>query len=306
MEHNRGIVIIGDIWLDRYYIGDVNRVSPEAPVPVLLVKKSRSSLGGAANIARNIAALGHRATLLGVVGADEVAQEIEQVAHNDGVTTCFTRYDRIETGVRIRLIGRSQQLLHLELGEKEGETLPPIDFNLFEKALTGAQVLVVADQGRGGDEIQRLISAAKMKGLIIVVDPGGADFQYYAGATVVMPNLNELSSVIGQWSTETDLHARAQTLRRELQCEAIVLTRSAEGMTLFTEEESTHFHAERMEVYDVSGVGETVVAALAVKLAEGAGLPEAVVAANRAAGVVISKSGTATLTMKELKEAEAT
>ena len=295
------ILVVGDVMLDRYWFGEVSRISPEAPVPVVRVEREESRPGGAANVARNCAALGAKTRLLSVVGQDEEGRLLEALAGKAGVHPLFHRDRSIKTTQKLRVIGRRQQLLRIDFETPPSREVLASKFADFRTALAGCDVLILSDYGKGGlAHIGKMIGLARAAGKRVLVDPKGDDYSRYVGASMVTPNLAELREVVGTWKSEADLERRVRRLRKALRLDALLLTRSERGMTLYQAGKPMHVPAQAREVYDVSGAGDTVIAALGVMLAAGAGLPEAVRAANRAAGIVVGKFGTAVATRKEL------
>ncbi|HKB82652.1 MAG TPA: D-glycero-beta-D-manno-heptose-7-phosphate kinase [Burkholderiales bacterium] len=295
------LLVVGDVMLDRYWFGDVDRISPEAPVPVVRVGRTEERLGGAANVARNIAAIGARAGLLSVVGEDEAAGRIQELLKTGGIDAQLHRDPGLATTVKLRVIGRQQQLLRIDFETEPGHEVLMSKLADFEARLTKADLVILSDYGKGGlKHIERMIEAARAAGKSVLVDPKGDDYSRYRGATLLTPNRSEFREVAGRWKSEDDLTERAQKLRSELALEALLITRSEEGMTLYREGERLHVPAVTREVYDVSGAGDTVIAILGVMLAAGAGFAEAVQLANKAAGIVVGKLGTAVVHFEEL------
>jgi rfaE bifunctional protein kinase chain/domain len=295
------ILVVGDVMLDRYWFGDVERISPEAPVPVVKVASREERLGGAANVARNVTALGAGAGLLTVIGDDEPGRALVKLAHGAAVAPHVHTDPGLPTTVKIRVIGRQQQMLRVDFdSHPHGEVLLQ-HLDHFKSLLGDYDLVVLSDYGKGGlTHIARMIELARAARRPILVDPKGDDYSRYAGATIVTPNRAELREVVGRWKDEDDLERRAQQLRQSLQLEALLLTRSEEGMTLFTDAGRYTVPARAREVYDVSGAGDTVIGVLAVMLAAGSPLQEAVEAANRAGGIVVGKLGTSTVSYQEL------
>lgn len=298
------LLVVGDVMLDRYWFGEVSRISPEAPVPVVKVERIEERLGGAANVARNAAAVGARTALLSVVGDDEAGRSLSRLLA-EGEIDAGLHVDRaIDTTVKLRVIGRQQQLLRIDFETAPSHEILQAKLIEFEKRVAESDVVILSDYGKGGlTHIAEMIRLARAAGKPVLVDPKGDDYAKYAGATVITPNRSELREVVGRWSSEADLFARAQKLRAELGLEALLVTRSEEGMTLFSEGETHHQAAHAREVFDVSGAGDTVIATLAVMLAAGANWDEAIRAANIAAGIVVGKLGTAVVTRAELAAA---
>jgi rfaE bifunctional protein kinase chain/domain len=295
------VLVVGDVMLDRYWFGDVNRISPEAPVPVVRVERREERLGGAANVARNAAALGANLGLMGVVGQDEAGQVVESLLAGSHVQSHLSRDASISTIVKLRVIGRQQQLVRIDFEESPTDTVLQDKLTQFQQIVPQYDVVIFSDYDKGSlVNVKAMIATARQLGKRILVDPKGDDFSRYAGASLLTPNRSELIRIIGHWKNEEELTEKAQNLRAQLGLEALLLTRSEEGMTLFEAGKITHIPTVAREVFDVSGAGDTVIATLAVMLAAGAELIDAVQMANRAGGVVVGKLGTATVTRAEL------
>lgn len=300
ISHTR-ILVVGDIMLDRYWFGEVERISPEAPVPVVRVVKREDRLGGAANVARNIVALGAQATLAGFVGEDEAATSVRLLLSEAGIQAHMITDVAHPTTLKMRVLGRQQQLLRIDFEEKPTAALLDALRDQVEHLLSGHDVLVLSDYAKGAlAQVDLLIELARKKGLPILVDPKGTDYQRYRGASLVTPNRSEMQQAVGAWGSEQALTDRAQVLREQLELEALLVTRSEQGMTLFTDQGREHVEAQAHEVFDVSGAGDTVLATLAVMRAAGADWPTAMHWANRAGGIVVGKLGTSIVTAGEL------
>ncbi len=298
------LLVVGDVMLDRYWFGEVSRISPEAPVPVVKIERTEERPGGAANVARNATALGARVTLLSVVGDDEAGARLRKLIESEQVTACLHKDPSIPTTVKLRIIGRHQQLLRVDFETPPTREVLADKLVDFQMLLTDCDVLVLSDYGKGGlTHIAQMMELARAAKKIILVDPKGDDYSRYHGASIVTPNRAELGEVVGRWKDEDDMTARAQALRRELGAEALLVTRSEEGMSLYQESGVLHEPARAQELADVTGAGDTVIAALAAMLASGAALPEAIHVANRAAGIVVGKLGTAVVHREELQAA---
>jgi rfaE bifunctional protein kinase chain/domain len=297
------LLVVGDVMLDRYWFGEVSRISPEAPVPVVKVERSEERLGGAANVARNAAALGAVTALLSVVGDDDAGRTVGRLLE-EGQIDAALHVDRdIDTTVKLRVIGRQQQLLRIDFETAPSHEVLQAKLADFETRIVQSDVVILSDYGKGGlTHIADMIRIARAHDKPVLVDPKGDEWGKYAGATVVTPNRSELRAVVGRWSSEEELAAKAQKLRGELGLEALLVTRSEEGMTLFADE-IHHQPAQAREVFDVSGAGDTVIATLAVMIAAGADWAEAIRVANIAAGIVVGKLGTAVVTRRELAAA---
>jgi rfaE bifunctional protein kinase chain/domain len=295
------VLVVGDVMLDRYWFGDVSRISPEAPVPVVKVGRNEERLGGAANVARNIAALGANCTLLSVVGADEAGQTLVKLLEAEQIDARLHQDGSVATTIKLRVIGRQQQLLRIDFETPPSHEVLSAKLEEFERLVKDCDVVVLSDYGKGGLlHIEKMIERARELGKRVLVDPKGDDYARYAGATLLTPNRAEFREVAGSWKSENDFNAKAEALRKELGLEALLITRSEEGMSLFRESRTDHVAAQAREVYDVSGAGDTVIAALAVALAAGADYVEAMRLANKAGGIVVGKLGTAVVTPEEL------
>ena len=304
--HKARVLVVGDVMLDRYWYGEVSRISPEAPVPIVRIEADRTkeTPGGAANVAVNAAALKANVALLSVIGDDESGRKLAQLLEKAGVDATLHRDAEISTTVKLRVIGGHQQMLRVDF-----ETLPSHEVLLdkladFGHMIADRNVIILSDYGKGGlTHIAQMIEVARARGKTVLVDPKGDDYSRYRGATVVTPNRSELQNVVGRWKTEEELAAKAQELRDKLGLEALLLTRSEEGMTLYEKGKKTHEPARAREVFDVSGAGDTVIATLGVMLGAGMSLRDAVAVANQAAGIVVGKLGTAVVDPQELLEA---
>ena len=295
------VLVVGDVMLDRYWFGDVNRISPEAPVPVVRVARREDRLGGAANVARNAAALGAGAALLGVVGTDEAGDMVERLLKEAAIDGRLNRDPAISTIIKLRVIGRQQQLLRIDFEEAPSDAVLRDKLTQFNTLAARYDVLVLSDYAKGSlVNVREMIATGRRLGKTVLVDPKGEDFTPYAGASLLTPNKSELRHVVGAWASEAQLTEKAQALRIALRLDALLVTRSEEGMTLYSTDNVLHMPAQAREVYDVSGAGDTVIATLAVMLAAGRPLAEAAAIANRAGGIVVGKLGTATVTRDEL------
>jgi len=299
------VLVVGDVMLDRYWFGDVERISPEAPVPVLKVSRVEERPGGAANVARNAAALGAKCTLLSVVGEDEAGVLLERMLNaQHNVKALLHRDNTISTTIKLRAIARQQQLMRIDFETQPSHEVLRAKLADYWEKLKDADVVVLSDYGKGGlTHIAEMIRLAREAGKPVLVDPKGEDYARYKGATLLTPNRSEFRQVAGSWRDEDELTRKAEQLRAELQLESLLVTRSEEGMSLYSgDPQPFRVAAQAREVYDVSGAGDTVIATLAVMLASGADLPKAVIVANRAAGIVVGKLGTAVVSREEIIE----
>ena len=295
------VLVVGDAMLDRYWFGAVERISPEAPVPVVRVDREEERLGGAANVALNVKMLGAQATLLTVVGDDEPARKLRSLLERDGVATVLGRDPQLYTIVKLRVIGRSQQLLRIDFENQPDHEVLAGMLADYERALGAHDAVLFSDYGKGGlTHLPRMIEMARDAGKPVLVDPKGRSWSRYAGATVITPNRAELAQVIGDWSSEAELERDAEALRQRLDLQGLLLTRSDEGMSLFDAGGHVRVEAQAREVFNVTGAGDTVIATLAALLACGLGLREAMPIANRAGAIVVGKFGTASVSYEEL------
>ncbi|WFF41106.1 bifunctional D-glycero-beta-D-manno-heptose-7-phosphate kinase/D-glycero-beta-D-manno-heptose 1-phosphate adenylyltransferase HldE [Salinicola endophyticus] len=301
LEHAR-LLVVGDVMLDRYWHGGTSRISPEAPVPVVKVEEADDRPGGAANVALNIAALGGRASLAGVVGDDDNAERLERALDAANVSTHFQRSPEVPTITKLRVMSRNQQLIRLDFESSLWNVdTAPLGAQV-EQALTEADVVILSDYGKGSlNRVEQLIATARAAGKRVLVDPKGGDFTRYRGASVITPNLGEFEAIVGPCASDAELAEKGERLRAELALEALLVTRSERGMTLIREGYAPlHLPTHAREVYDVTGAGDTVIGVLGLALAAGHGFGEAVMLANLAAGLVVAKPGTAVLSVAEL------
>ena len=295
------VLVVGDTMLDRYWYGAVDRISPEAPVPVVRVTREEERMGGAANVAGNIVSLGAQASLLSVVGDDEASHKLEALVAQTGIRPHFGRDPELKTTVKLRVIGRQQQLLRLDFENTPNHEVLATQSSAFAQLLPVHDAVLFSDYGKGGlTHVTQMIGGARAAGKSILIDPKGTDYSRYRRATVITPNRAEFAQVVGTWADEAELQRKAQALRVGLELDALLLTRSEEGMTLFDAQGHLNVPAQAREVFDVTGAGDTVIATLAALVATGASLREALPWANRAGGIVVGKFGTATVSLQEL------
>jgi rfaE bifunctional protein kinase chain/domain len=295
------VLVVGDVMLDRYWFGAVERISPEAPVPVVRVSNEEERVGGAANVALNVKTVGGNVTLLSMVGDDEPARTLARLLEGHGVGTVLGRDPTLQTIVKLRVIGRQQQMLRVDFEREPDHEILSQMLGDFERELATHDVVLFSDYGKGGlAHVRRMIELARAAGKPVLIDPKGSDYSRYAGATVITPNRAELQQVVGSWSSEEQLTQKAQALRTDLGLTALLVTRSEEGMTLFEADRISHVQAQAREVADVTGAGDTVIATMALMLGCGLSLADAMAHANRAGGLVVEKFGTATVSYDEL------
>jgi len=295
------VLVVGDVMLDRYWYGAVDRISPEAPVPVVRINREENRLGGCANVAYNVVQLGGQCDLLSVVGDDEASHQLEGLVSQTGITPHFGRDAQLKTTVKLRVIGRQQQLLRVDFeNTPQTEVLASMS-DRFSQLLPQTDVVLFSDYGKGGlTHVAHMIEQARQAHKPVLIDPKGSDFSRYAGATCITPNRAELQQVVGAWHDEADLTHRAQQLRSALNLESILLTRSEEGMTLFDAQGQVSVAAQAREVFDVTGAGDTVIASMAAFVAAGLELRQAMPWANKAGSIVVGKFGTAAVSYEEL------
>ena len=297
----RRVLVVGDVMLDRYWHGAVDRISPEAPVPVVRVQRVEERLGGAANVALNVKSLGARVTLLTVVGEDQAAESLRALLDAHGIEAVLRADPQLATILKLRVIGRAQQLIRVDFENDPGHEVLAQMVDAFVENLPAHDIVLFSDYGKGGlAHIPRMIELARAAGKPVFVDPKGRDYRRYAGATVITPNRTELAQVVGAWKDEADLADRVAALRESIAVDAVLLTRSEEGMTLFQRDGIVHEQSNAREVFDVTGAGDTVIATLAVLTAAGLSMEAAMRLANKAAGIVVGKFGTATVSHQEL------
>ncbi len=303
---NARVLVVGDVMLDRYWHGETSRISPEAPVPVVAVGDGEERPGGAGNVALNVAALGSASSVIGLTGDDEAADALEQTLGEASVDCAFVRLAGYPTVTKLRVLSRHQQLIRLDF--ENG--FPGCDHEAlverFRAKLPEADVVVLSDYGKGvlRETCPELIRLAREAGKPVLIDPKGNDFARYKGATLMTPNIPEFEAVVGACADEDELVQRGERLRRELELEALLITRSEKGVTLLREGHvPLHLPTRAREVFDVTGAGDTVISVLSAAVAAGQDLAEATSLANLAAGVVVGKLGTATVTPDELRKA---
>ena len=295
------VLVVGDAMLDRYWYGPVDRISPEAPVPVVKVTREEERIGAAANVAYNVVTLGAQASFLGVVGDDEPGRKLEALLRETGIATHLKRDPGLRTTVKLRVIGRHQQLLRMDFESEPDHEALASQTEAFARLAPTHGAVLFSDYGKGGlAHIPAMISTARAAGQAVLVDPKGSDYSRYSGASIITPNRAELQQVIGSWRDPDELARKAQQLRETLRLGALLVTLGEDGMTLFDGQGTLHVAAEAREVFDVTGAGDTVIATLAALVAAGMSLRAAMPLANKAGGIVVGKFGTATVSYEEL------
>ena len=295
------VLVVGDAMLDRYWHGAVDRISPEAPVPVVKVSREEERIGAAANVAYNVATLGAQATFLGVVGDDEPGRRLEALLRATGIETHLKRDPALRTTVKLRVIGRHQQLLRMDFESEPDHEALASQNEAFERLMPQHDAVLFSDYGKGGlAHITAMIAQARAAHKAVLIDPKGSDYSRYAGATVITPNRSELQQVVGAWRSDDELAAKARQLRESLRLDALLVTLGEDGMTLLDAQGQAHVQAQAREVFDVTGAGDTVIATLAALVAAGLSPCDVMPLANKAGGVVVGKFGTATVSYEEL------
>ncbi len=299
------VLVAGDVMLDRYWHGATSRISPEAPVPVVRVEQTEERPGGAANVAANVVALGAAVTLTGLAGDDDAGRSLANRLQRLGVDVALETVAGTATITKLRVMSRHQQLLRVDFEDGFATVDPTRVAARVADNLPRADALVLSDYGKGAlGAIEGLIDQARQRRCPVLVDPKGRDFRRYAGATVITPNMGELEAVVGPCTDVGALVDKGDRLRADLGLEALLVTRSEQGMTLIARNAPPlHLPARAREVFDVTGAGDTVIAVLAAALATGQALPDATALANLAAGMVVGKLGTASVTASELGRA---
>jgi D-glycero-beta-D-manno-heptose-7-phosphate kinase len=298
---NAKVLVVGDAMLDRYWYGSVDRISPEAPVPVVKVVREEERVGAAANVAYNVAMLGANASFVSVVGDDEPGRKLDALMRQTGIHTYLTRDSTLQTTVKLRVIGRAQQLIRLDFENTPQFDVLAAQTETFQRLVAQHDAVLFSDYAKGGlAHVASMITLAKAARKPVLIDPKGSNYAHYYGATVITPNRSELQQVIGTWANEEELQNKAQNLRISLGLETLLFTRSEDGMSLFDAQGAMHVKAAAHEVFDVTGAGDTVIATLASLVASGLSLRQAMPHANRAGGIVVGKFGTATVSFEEL------
>ncbi|TNH04891.1 bifunctional D-glycero-beta-D-manno-heptose-7-phosphate kinase/D-glycero-beta-D-manno-heptose 1-phosphate adenylyltransferase HldE [Testudinibacter sp. TR-2022] len=299
------VLVLGDVMLDRYWFGATNRISPEAPVPVVRVQNNEERAGGAANVAMNIASLNVEVKLLGLTGQDEAGLALEKMLQQQRINCDFVALNTHPTITKLRILSRHQQLLRLDFEENFHDVESAVLLQKLQDAIAQSGALVLSDYGKGTlNAVQQMIQVAKQANVPVLIDPKGTDFERYRGATLLTPNLSEFEAVVGHCVDEQAIQQKGLQLIADYQLEALLVTRSEKGMTLLRPNaEPFHLPTEAKEVFDVTGAGDTVISVLATAIADGRSLEEACYLANIAAGIVVGKLGTSTVTPVELENA---
>ncbi len=298
------ILVVGDVMLDRYWFGEVDRISPEAPVPIAKINTVEDRLGGAANVARNIASMGGDVSLLSVVGNDEAGATLTNLLTSANIKHNLAIDNDIKTIIKLRVLARHQQLIRLDFETNPSHEILLQILNIYQNIISQFDIVILSDYGKGGlTHAVEMIKLANLQHKLILIDPKGCDYSKYRGATLITPNKHELQDVMGKWQNEEQLMSYGFALKQQLELQYLLLTRSEEGMTLFDDKKYYNYSTVAKEVFDVSGAGDTVIATLSLMLVNHINIQEAVQIANIAASIVVGKIGTATITKDELLSA---
>lgn len=299
------VLVLGDVMLDRYWFGSTNRISPEAPVPVVRVQQNEERAGGAANVAINIASLNVPVRLLGLIGQDEAGSALSNLLQKQKIHCDFCHLDSHPTITKLRVLSRHQQLLRLDFEENFHNVNSQELLQKLTAVVAEYGALVLSDYGKGTlDDVQQMIQIARRANVLVLIDPKGTDFERYRGATLLTPNMSEFEAVVGECRSEEEIIRKGLKLIADYDLTALLVTRSEKGMTLIRQnQEPFHLPTQAKEVFDVTGAGDTVISVMAIALADGRSYEEACYLANAAAGVVVGKLGTSTLSNVELENA---
>ena len=303
--NNAKVLVLGDVMLDRYWFGATNRISPEAPVPVVKVQDIEERAGGAANVAMNIASLGVPVALHGLIGQDDAGRALDKLLNSHNIQNHCVALDSHPTITKLRILSRHQQLLRLDFEEGFHHVASDSLLAKLEKEITAYGALILSDYGKGTlESVQQMIQVARKAGVPTLIDPKGTDFERYRGATLLTPNMSEFEAVVGHCKDDDEIVEKGLKLIADFELTALLVTRSEKGMTLLRPNQAPfHLPTQAKEVYDVTGAGDTVISVLATAIADGRPYEEACYLANAAAGVVVGKLGTSTVTPTELENA---
>ena len=296
------VLVVGDLMLDRYWHGSTSRISPEAPVPVVHVQDKEQRVGGAGNVALNIAALGGSSKLMGFCGRDEAAESLQQLLERAGIACHLQHLADYPTITKLRVMSRHQQLIRLDFEDGFHRVNAEALLKDYQLAMQQADIVVLSDYGKGTlSDVAQFIELAGHIDKPVLVDPKGTDFSNYRQATLITPNLSEFEAVVGQCDDPQQLVDRGMNLLAELKLQGLLITKGEQGMTLLMRDDvPLHLPTHAREVYDVTGAGDTVISVLAASLAAGKSFSEATMLANFGAGIVVGKMGTATVSTEEL------
>ena len=302
------VLVLGDVMLDRYWFGATNRISPEAPVPVVKVQDIEERAGGAANVAMNIASLNVPVALHGLIGQDDAGNALDKLLNSHNIENHCVAVETHPTITKLRILSRHQQLLRLDFEEGFHNVDSQPLLAKLQQEITAYGALILSDYGKGTlESVQQMIQIARQANVPVLIDPKGTDFERYRGATLLTPNMSEFEAVVGHCKDDDEIVVKGLKMIADFDLSALLVTRSEKGMTLLRPNQPPyHLPTQAKEVYDVTGAGDTVISVLATAIADGRPYEEACYLANAAAGVVVGKLGTSTITPvvseAELKE----
>ncbi|WMY96542.1 MAG: bifunctional D-glycero-beta-D-manno-heptose-7-phosphate kinase/D-glycero-beta-D-manno-heptose 1-phosphate adenylyltransferase HldE [Arsenophonus sp.] len=298
------VLVVGDVMLDRYWYGSTNRISPEAPVPVIKVERKEERPGGAANVAMNIAALGANIHLIGLIGIDDAAKILIKKLNAANVCCDLITLSSYPTITKLRILSYNQQLIRIDFEKNNNNDSMNFLLERIEKTLPYIKVLVLSDYGKGTlKNIEHIIALANKAKIPILIDPKGSNYKNYYGATLLTPNMTEFEEIVGMCSSKIEIERKGTELLYALNLQALLITRSEKGMTLLQRNKSPlHLSTQAKEVYDVTGAGDTVIGVLATALAVSLNFCQASILANISAGIVVGKLGTSTISSLELEK----
>ncbi len=299
------ILVIGDIMLDRYWSGPTSRISPEAPVPVVKIGDIEDRLGGGANVALNVATLGCKTSLCGITGDDEAGKTVQQLLATSSINDVTIADSGNPTITKLRVLSRHQQLLRMDFEESLKNTSQEALLKKVSEVIHDVDAVIISDYAKGTvSSPEKIIALCKETNTPVFVDPKGSNFDHYQNASYITPNLSELEGIVGASDTQEEIFNKAEGLCKDLALEGLLVTLSEKGMALIRNNEPPyHMPTSARDVFDVTGAGDTVIATLAASYVSGADIQTAMRLANLAAGVVVGKLGTSTVSAQELSEA---
>ena len=303
MISRKKILVIGDVMLDRYWMGHVNRISPEAPVPILDVSKVIDKPGGAANVAKNLSDFGMDVTLIGLTGKDEAAMKLFELLSNLNIDYIPIEDSAIRTTMKLRVIDKNQQLMRIDHEDKNLSRALKNNFRFIEELIPNFDGIIISDYDKGMVKplIKKILSKASKLKIKTFVDPKGTDFSYYKNAFLLKPNLKEFEDIMGISKDISDLKIKGEKLRKKLSLEYLLLTQGKNGMILFGKNKISSYDALQQDVFDVTGAGDTVISILTSYIVAGKSIVSAVKMSNIAAGLSVQKLGSTSVSQEDLK-----
>ena len=303
LNNTKKILVVGDIMLDRYWVGNVDRISPEAPVPIAKINHTDDRLGGAANVAKNITTLNGNASILSIIAPDEAGNTLMELLDQANINNYLQLDNTISTTIKLRVLAKNQQLIRIDFENTPSSTILNNILIEYNKIINNYDLIILSDYGKYClQDVSELIKIANQYNKIITIDPKGTNYDKYSNATLITPNKKELFDAVGGFNSEEEMISKAMLLKNTLNLKYLLLTRSEEGMTLFTQDQIINYNTVAQEVYDVSGAGDTVIATLSLLMAHNVDINDAVMIANIAAGIVVTKIGTATTSLQEITQ----